>query len=113
MVTKIVYKYLFWSALLATVVLSLLPLSASQLSVFSWQDKLHHFIAYAVLCYFAIKSFGRQYSFLQIGLAIAIFGLLVEFAQSLTSHRLGDIYDLIANIAGVLTVALWFFWRGN
>ena len=89
MVTKIVYKYLFWSALLAIVVLSLLPLSASQLSVFSWQDKLHHFIAYAVLCYFAIKSFGNATSKLLVAwLLTSSFNFILHTAglKTLLSH---------------------------
>lgn len=113
MVTKLLYKYLFWIALVAIVLLSLLPLSVPQLSVFSWQDKLHHFVAYGVLCYLAIRAFGHHYSVLQIGLALAGFGLLVELVQSQTGHRLGDIYDLIANVGGILTVVLLLSWRWN
>jgi VanZ family protein len=88
--------------MVAITVLSLMPLSLPKLSIFSWQDKVHHFVVYAGLCFLAIKAYGNSQPLWKIGMVLTMFGLAIEIAQSLTSYRLGEFMDLGANILGIL-----------
>jgi len=96
--------FIFWVAILMVLLLSLIPLSAPQLSVFTGQDKVHHFVAYGILCFLAIKVYGDRLALWKIALALAFFGLGIEIAQSLTDYRLGEVKDLLANVLGIFAV---------
>ena len=106
MILSNIYKGLFWGTIFAVLVLSLLPLSLPALDLFSWQDKVHHFIAHSVLCFLAIKAYGESRSIWTIGLSLVAFGLGLEIAQSITGYRFGDPLDLLANTLGIITVAI-------
>jgi len=99
-----IYGFMFWAAVLMVLLLSLIPLSAPQLSIFNWQDKLHHFLAYGFLCFLAIKSYGDSIALWKIAIVLIFFGLGIELAQSLTDYRLGEAKDLLANTLGILSV---------
>ncbi|MDC0172401.1 VanZ family protein [Gammaproteobacteria bacterium] len=96
--------FIFWAAILMVLLLSLMPLSVPQLSVFHWQDKVLHFVSYGVLCFLAIKVYGDRLALWKIAIALAFFGLGIEIAQSFTEYRLGEVNDLLANILGILAV---------
>lgn len=79
----------------------------------SYDDKLYHILAYIVLTlvwYFAInyKEFNRKTLYL-IFSCIA-FGIVIEALQGkLTTHRVGDILDVVANVIGVLLALTYIF----
>jgi VanZ family protein len=109
MIPSNIYKGLFWGAIFAVLILSLLPLSVPALDLFPWQDKVHHFIVYGVLCFLAIKTYGESRSIWTIGLSLVVFGLGLEIVQSVTGYRFGDPLDLLANTLGVVAVAILHF----
>ena len=79
----------------------------------NYDDKLYHILAYIVLTlvwYFAIESnrFNRKIAYLTVS-AIA-FGIVIEALQGkLTTHRVGDILDVVANVVGVLLALIYIF----
>lgn len=70
-------------------------------------DKLKHCIAYFVLTYswmFVLENKNAlQKNKRKLLLFLFLYGALMEVLQmTLTSHRQGDFYDLIANSSGIL-----------
>jgi VanZ family protein len=104
MISNKLYVGTFWAAMVAVLILSVLPISSPKFSIFSWEDKLHHFMAYGVLCFLAIKSYGTKHPLWKIGVGLVSFGLVVEIIQSTTNYRYGELMDLAANTLGILFV---------
>lgn len=104
-------------AIIATLFLAVLSLSAVPklnmgLGIKSG-DKYLHFIAYfglTILWYFALKDRIKEKMFkFFVPLALVLYGIILEGLQSnLTTYRTGDIYDAIANTAGVIVALLVF-----
>ncbi len=76
-------------------------------------DKYLHFTAYlglSFLWYFALKDRIKEKSFkFFVPLALILYGIVLEGLQSeLTTYRTGDMYDAIANTAGVIVGLILF-----
>lgn len=74
-----------------------------------FQDKIIHFTAYALLCFVLFLMFEsyKIRNTLKYSILVSIvFGAVIEFFQAnLTSYRAFDIFDIIANVAGILIMA--------
>ncbi|MGY5355215.1 VanZ family protein [Wenyingzhuangia sp. IMCC45467] len=72
----------------------------------SYTDKFEHVLAYAVISFFWMLSckLGKiNLSFLSLLLIIIGYGIIIEILQmSITSHRTGDLLDVMANSIGVI-----------
>ena len=95
--------------------------SQSQLPVpklFSWQDKLEHFSAYALMGVLAWRCFGHYIDRIII-LAITSFlfcsihGGLDEYHQSFVAGRVSDITDWIADTLGGAFAIFLLYKRGR
>ncbi len=100
-----------WLAVLATLGVAILSLGAvPKLNIgldLKSSDKYLHFIAYFSLCllwFFALKDRLHRYIFrILIPLGLILYGIILEGMQGgLTTYRTADIYDAVANTAGVL-----------
>jgi VanZ family protein len=105
----------YWgpAALCAGLVLFLSLRPDSGAPGYGW-DKAHHFTAYAVMSYlfmrFAAWKWGRPSKGMAVAviLAASLFGIGVEFIQSLTVTRNADAFDALANSLGsILGVAVF------
>jgi len=104
-------------AIAATVFLAALSLSAiPKLNLnlgIKAGDKYLHFIAYfglSLLWYFALRDRINQkvFKFL-VPLGLIFYGIILEGLQSgLTTYRTGDVYDAMANAAGVIVGMVLF-----
>ncbi len=104
-------------AILASIIIAVLSLTAVPklnlgLDIKSG-DKYLHFIAYfglSVIWYFALKDrIPKRVFKIIVPLGLIIYGIILEGLQSgLTTYRTGDLYDALANTAGVI-VGLIFF----
>ena len=66
-------------------------------------DKGEHFVAYFIPAGSAVQLFRRGRPLLWVGVALVLMGIGIEFAQgALTSNRMADPMDAIANTVGVL-----------
>jgi VanZ family protein len=108
-----------WLAILATLGVAILSLGAvPKLNIgldLKSSDKYLHFIAYFTLCllwYFALKDRLHRYVFrILIPVGLILYGIILEGLQGgLTTYRTADIYDAVANTAGVI-VAMFLFNR--
>ena len=106
-----------WLAILATLVVAILSLGAvPKLNLgldLKSSDKYLHFIAYFSLCllwFFALKDRLHRYFFrILIPAGLILYGIILEGLQGgLTTYRTADIYDAIANTAGVLGAMFLF-----
>lgn len=104
-------------AIVATVFLAILSLSAvPKLNLglgIKAGDKYLHFIAYfglSLMWYFALKDKINDKIFkIFVPLGLIFYGIILEGLQSgLTTYRTGDIYDAIANTAGVIVALILF-----
>jgi len=104
-------------AIVATVFLAILSLSAvPKLNLglgIKAGDKYLHFIAYfglSLMWYFAIKDRINEKIFkIFVPLGLIFYGIILEGLQSgITTYRTGDIYDAIANTAGVIVALILF-----
>ena len=73
------------------------------------QDKIIHFVAYALLCFLLflmIESYKLRNNLKYSILVSIVFGAAIEFLQlNLTSYRSFEIFDIIANVTGILITA--------
>ncbi len=67
-------------------------------------DKVEHFLAYGLLSASAMQVFARRRGCLLVAVLLVALGIGLEFAQgALTTTRMADPRDALANTLGVLT----------
>ena len=79
--------------------------------LFELQDKVGHSSIYAVLFFLCASAYRHRYPLALLALILASFGLSMEIAQSMTSYRQGDHWDMLANLSGILAVWAVMAWR--
>ena len=78
--------------------LSLVPLPESGTGV---NDKLSHVLAYLyVTTWFALLACQRLH-LIAVVILLFFYGLLIELLQALTSYRMAELADLVANLSGI------------
>ncbi len=99
----------FWFLLAYILLLGLGILSLIPAPDIGGSDKIAHFAAYAVLSAWFSLLVEQRKSLWVVLIGLIGYGLLLEFLQSLTSYRQGDIADAIANSLGVMTGLVFYF----
>lgn len=78
------------------------------------QDKLVHCLAYGVLMGWFAQIFRHRFTRLSLGIAFVLFGISVEYMQSIVPWRSFEVLDMVANTSGVvLAWALSYTWLGR
>jgi VanZ family protein len=85
-------------ALALGLLLALLPLGGTVL--FSWGDKLLHFLGFAILALWFLGAVEPRHSLVVVA-GLAGYGVLIEVLQSLTPYRSADPFDVLSDIAGI------------
>lgn len=96
-----------FSILLLIAILSLTPMPDVSIG----NDKLGHFLAYAVVSSWFSLIVKRTTSLWWVVLGLIAYGLLMEFLQGLTDYRVEDLADALANSLGVVTGLVCHFTR--
>ncbi|HYP66828.1 MAG TPA: VanZ family protein [Thiobacillaceae bacterium] len=65
-------------------------------------DKLNHLLAYATLMAWWSQLHVSSARRLRLALSFAALGIVIEYAQGYTATRQPDVFDALANIAGIL-----------
>ena len=116
-IKKLLERNALFVAIAATIILAVLSLSAVpklNLSLgIKAGDKYLHFIAYfglSILWYFALRDKINEKVFkILVPLGLILYGIILEGLQSgLTTYRTGDVYDAMANTAGVIVGMILF-----
>ena len=93
---------LWWFAIALVVVASLLPAFLLP-DVPAGGDKLEHFGGYFLLAAAAVQLYATRPSLPRAAIGLVLLGIGLEVAQGLlTTTRQMDVYDALANSAGVL-----------
>lgn len=95
---KLIFTLLFWGLLAAVTFFLLLEVKPAPQT---WpKDKLEHALIFTLLTYLGVKSYPKHALYIVLGLAI--YGSLMEQAQSLlTQTRTGSTGDWLADLAGI------------
>lgn len=98
---------LVYSIILA--ILSLIQISDLTYLAPSFSDKTYHFIAYSIFSWLWFNVFfyklnqRKNSAFFMVVLLALVFGIVIEILQSeITSTRVFELNDIIANVLGVL-----------
>ncbi len=92
--------------LLVVTGLSLMPISGDGPQV---NDKLAHFITYAVLSGWFSLLAGNRRRLPVIWICVGLFGIAIEGLQGLTEHRASEWADVVANCLGAAGGLLGYF----
>ncbi len=82
--------------------------------LFKHADKVAHFGVYfvlGILLIIGVQSKTKQSNILNMFLVLivgSVFGFIDEYHQSFVPNRVADIYDLIADISGILISLLFY-----
>jgi hypothetical protein len=95
----------FWLAVLAVLVLMLLPAEHVQRLPLNFWDKAQHALAFGVLTLLGLLAWPQQHDRLRLLVGLVIYGGGIELVQHLTGWRHGDWADWAADSAGVALVA--------
>lgn len=109
MIARHKYQILFWLCIAATIMASLMPGGGKPL--FQMQDKVFHAAIYALLFFFCAHGYSSRFPLWLLALVLACFGLSMELAQSMTSYRQAEGWDMLANSAGILLVWVLMLWH--
>lgn len=97
------FRVAFLAALIGVFVLALLPAPETP-RIVSWQDKIEHAVLFFGLMLLGAAAWpGRAVA---VAGALLGYGVAMEFAQSLTEHRFGDVGDWVADALGVAVALL-------
>lgn len=94
---------LFLATLVGVFMLALWPVPPV-IQMFSWQDKLEHALAFATLM--VLGGVAWPFARWRMVAGLLAYGALIEAAQALTSWRVGDPLDWVADGLGVALGAL-------
>ena len=99
----------YWFVLAYILLLLLGVLSLMPVADIGGSDKIAHFLAYAGLSAWFSLIVQRRESLWRILFGLVSYGLLLEWLQSFTSYRSGDLADAVANSLGVITGLAFYF----
>lgn len=93
---------LLWcTAVLGVIVVCLIP--PPPLALPQNSDKVEHFLAYFLLAGSAVQVFATRRALCVVALGLLLMGVGIEWMQgALTSNRMADPMDVLANSIGVL-----------
>ena len=90
-----------WLGVVAAFVFSLDPATAQGAFIQHW-DKLTHLASYATLMFWWAQFFTTRRQRLALAITFILLGILIEVLQSFTPDRKSDVWDVLANSAGIL-----------
>jgi len=92
---------------LLVIALSLIPKNEQMPNTFSGFDKLGHFIAYAVLAFFAMRAVDRKglFPFVVIVVACTFLGGIIEIVQPFVGRKM-ELADFLVDLAGAMAGAI-------
>ena len=96
-------------------VLSLITVSGIPQLGTDYDDKLYHVLAYALLTYLwyrAARGVKTGNPALLVAGLCTIYGIIIEVIQGkLTTQRVSDVLDIVANCVGVLLVLIYMIYK--
>jgi VanZ family protein len=91
-------RFLFWSALIGSYILAMLPQEIAP-EIGNLSDKTLHFIAFAVLSLFLNLSY--RMAWWKSILYLLFYACFIEFSQYFTPNRCAEWLDVVADAIGI------------
>jgi VanZ family protein len=105
-ITKKYYKILFYISLITVFIIAVTP--GAEIEVIPNSDKILHIFAFFILSLELNRASATMgHRFRNMG-ALLAFGIFIEFAQSFTPNRTASLYDVIADVIGILLFQFWY-----
>lgn len=95
-------RVVWFLAMVAVMVLALLPVEQLQMPIFDWWDKAQHALAFVVLTGWALWLWPSPSRTLWVLLGMLVYGAGIELAQWAVGWRFAEWADLAADAVGVL-----------
>ena len=109
------FKAIFFIAVAVVLYKALTPSTGAPLFYFKNMDKVLHASAFFVLSFLLNRSSSSIKKRIRNVSALLLFGIFIEIAQSFTDYRTPSVYDVIADLVGILLFQLIYsylkFWR--
>ena len=109
------FKAIFFIAVAVVLYKALTPSTGEPLFYFKNMDKVLHASAFFVLSFLLNRSSSSIKKRVRNVSALLLFGIFIEIAQSFTDYRTPSVYDVIADLVGILLFQLIYsylkFWR--
>ncbi len=99
-------RYLFWSALIASYILAIIPQDIAP-TIGDLSDKTLHFIAFAVLT--LLLNLSYQITWWKSVLYLLFYASFIEFSQYFTPNRCAEWLDIVADTIGI-GIGLLLYW---
>ena len=64
-------------------------------------DKYAHFLTFATLAVWFCGQYARR-AYWRIAVGLLTYGILIEWLQRIVGYRSADVYDVAANLSGIL-----------
>ena len=103
--TKKHYKLLFYITAFAVFILAIVPDDHINAYIDN-ADKVKHFIAFFTLSYLLNRASSTMAHRLRNMVALLLFGIFIEFVQIYLIYRSSSIYDIYADLVGILLFQL-------
>ncbi|SNC62254.1 VanZ family protein [Polynucleobacter victoriensis] len=84
--------------------LFLVPQEFVSSDIFDWWDKAQHALAFGLLMLLGFVVYAKY--FWRMMMSLILYGAVIEIIQSWTGWRQGDVMDALADMVGVLVIAL-------
>lgn len=95
-----VMRWAWYAAMLAGIVIALMPVEHLHIPVFQWWDKAQHALGFAVLTTWALLLWPRHTTAVLAGMLA--YGAFIEAAQWAAGWRMAEWPDLAADAIGIL-----------
>lgn len=99
-ISRKLIRIIYFIYIILILILSAIPLTTN--AQINYLDKIEHIIAFILYFIFSFYSFPKLNIIFHILLGI-LFGLLIEIIQSFVPFREFSVFDLIADIVGLIT----------
>ena len=99
-------QYLFWSALIASYILAVIPQDLAP-SIGDLSDKTLHFIAFSVLS--LLLNLSYQITWRKSVLYLLFYASFIEFSQYFIPNRCAEWLDILADSIGI-GIGLLLYW---
>jgi VanZ family protein len=101
LLNKETYKKLFYFTALAVFILAVIPNDHMSWK-FDYADKVKHFTAFFILSFLLNRASSTMTHRLRNMVALLLFGIFIEIVQMYVIYRSSSIYDIYADIGGIL-----------
>ena len=105
--TKFYFKTIFFITAFAVFYLALAPSENLWLD-FGLGDKFNHLLAFLTLSLLLNRSSSSYEKRIRNVTALFLFGVLIEIVQAFVSYRSSSVYDLLADLLGILTFQAFY-----